>query len=66
MASLPVSLPRLSVVHNSEVVDFRRLQSCIIYKKSIRGRTFCPLYRGSLVLGESAVGGFTVVAVLRD
>ena len=57
---LPVSLPRLSFVQNSEVVSFRRLQSCIIYKKSIRGWTFCPFYRGSPLLGESAIGDFTV------
>ena len=57
--TLPVSLPQVSIVQNSEVVAFRRLQSCIIYKKSIQGGHFVR-YVEVVCFSESPLLGFSL------
>ena len=34
------------------------------YRKSNRGHEICPLYRGCLLLRESAIRGFTAIMVI--
>ena len=41
----------------------QRFQMYYFYRKSNQGHGICPLYRGGPLFGESAIRGFTVIAL---